>query len=247
MRFKLLLVHLILPSIIVLFDQLSKYVILESGYLPFVELDSTYIKNYGFLFSALSYLPETHKLLGLITVLCIVLSFYIFFVYAFQPSLWLFRWGMSLMMAGIVGNVLDKLVHGYVIDWLQISWWKNSPFFNISDVSLVFGYIFAISSILTLSSEVNEEKFQWTSLIFWKNEIREGIAPYVLIFVVTFAVTFLFSYAYLFKTIKALPLANNQSTNLFLAYGNFMLEIFLALSIYVLLFASHSIQKKKSS
>jgi len=44
----------------------------------------------------------------------------------------------SLILAGLLGNLWDRLALGYVVDFIKISWW---PIFNLADSSLVAGVI----------------------------------------------------------------------------------------------------------
>jgi len=46
--------------------------------------------------------------------------------------------GFAFVMAGAVGNVLDRLARGYVIDFIHLSYW---PVFNVADVCIVLGLI----------------------------------------------------------------------------------------------------------
>lgn len=47
------------------------------------------------------------------------------------------RWGVALILAGILGNVTDRIVHGYVVDfllfWLHVPFANPWPAFNVAD------------------------------------------------------------------------------------------------------------------
>jgi signal peptidase II len=45
--------------------------------------------------------------------------------------------GYVLVSAGAVGNVLDRLVRGYVVDFIHVTSW---PVFNVADVAVVIGF-----------------------------------------------------------------------------------------------------------
>ena len=59
----------------------------------------------------------------------------------------LFAWALSLILGGAVGNVIDRLIHGYVVDFLQFHWrWLAPlfpggyfPAFNIADSAITVG------------------------------------------------------------------------------------------------------------
>lgn len=46
------------------------------------------------------------------------------------------RWGLLLVLAGAVGNYLDRVARGYVVDFIHVSHW---PVFNIADVLIAAG------------------------------------------------------------------------------------------------------------
>ena len=52
----------------------------------------------------------------------------------------LFCLAISLILGGAVGNVIDRLLHGYVVDFLDFFWghW-HFPAFNIADSAITLG------------------------------------------------------------------------------------------------------------
>lgn len=57
----------------------------------------------------------------------------------------LFAWALSLILGGAVGNVLDRLMHGYVVDFIQVHWagWYF-PAFNVADSAISVGAVLLI-------------------------------------------------------------------------------------------------------
>ena len=50
------------------------------------------------------------------------------------------EWGMSLILGGAAGNVLDRLIHGSVTDFLDFYWRTHHwPAFNVADSAIVIG------------------------------------------------------------------------------------------------------------
>ena len=52
----------------------------------------------------------------------------------------LFSWALSLILGGALGNVIDRLLHGYVVDFIQVhyhSWYF--PSFNVADSAITVG------------------------------------------------------------------------------------------------------------
>jgi signal peptidase II len=52
----------------------------------------------------------------------------------------LFGWALSLILGGAVGNVIDRLLHGYVVDFIQVHYagWYF-PSFNVADSAITVG------------------------------------------------------------------------------------------------------------
>jgi signal peptidase II len=52
----------------------------------------------------------------------------------------LFSWALSLILGGAVGNVIDRMLHGYVVDFIQLhagGW--SFPAFNVADAAISIG------------------------------------------------------------------------------------------------------------
>ena len=52
----------------------------------------------------------------------------------------LFSWALALILGGAVGNVIDRLLHGYVVDFIQVhhrGWYF--PSFNVADSAITVG------------------------------------------------------------------------------------------------------------
>jgi signal peptidase II len=52
----------------------------------------------------------------------------------------LFSFALSCVLGGAIGNVVDRLVHGYVVDFVQVHWrgWYF-PAFNVADSAITIG------------------------------------------------------------------------------------------------------------
>jgi signal peptidase II len=54
----------------------------------------------------------------------------------------------SLLIGGILGNLIDRIIHGYVIDYFHFYLFGyDYPIFNIADIGIVIGVILIIISI----------------------------------------------------------------------------------------------------
>lgn len=66
-----------------------------------------------------------------------------------------FKSGMSLIIAGGAGNLIDRIFRGHVIDYIDVSGMFNFPVFNFSDICIVVGVMmsFVIILIETVKSQ----------------------------------------------------------------------------------------------
>jgi signal peptidase II len=58
----------------------------------------------------------------------------------------MFALALSLILGGAVGNVVDRLQHGYVVDFIQVHWGSQYffPSFNVADSAITLGAILLI-------------------------------------------------------------------------------------------------------
>lgn len=110
-----------------------------------------FVKNYGFAFGALRKHP---RVVCAASVCAAVAATAVVWRYVWAvPSPFLLRFGFALLLAGAWNNVTDRLIRGFVTDWLNFPRVKaiRRISFNLSDVALVFGAIFAgIGAVLPL-------------------------------------------------------------------------------------------------
>lgn len=141
-------IYSIISLIIIGIDQLSK--ILVSGnfthktditLIPGL-FDLVYRKNTGAAFSILS---KHVYLLGIISIIFSIAI--IIYVIKFKPSHPLQRTSIALIFAGAVGNGIDRLCRGYVIDFIETTF-INFPVFNIADISITIGAVLLILFVI---------------------------------------------------------------------------------------------------
>ena len=57
----------------------------------------------------------------------------------------MFGWALALILGGALGNVIDRLVHGHVVDFLQVHWQQHYfPSFNVADSAITIGAMLLI-------------------------------------------------------------------------------------------------------
>ena len=133
----------ILVAVLVAFDQLSKWVTVANldlfetvRLLPFLSLHHT--RNFGIafsLFDGLGQWPLVALACGVLVVVGVLWS-------QVPAGRWLSHWGFALIVAGALGNVIDRMWLGYVVD--MISFHIDSidfqfAVFNLADTWISLG------------------------------------------------------------------------------------------------------------
>jgi signal peptidase II len=82
---------------------------------------------------------------GFFTVLAVVVALLIIYYFPrIERSDWSLRLAMGLQLGGALGNLIDRLQHGYVTDFISVA---QFPVFNIADTSITFGVIVLLLGI----------------------------------------------------------------------------------------------------
>lgn len=62
---------------------------------------------------------------------------------------WLVRFSLTFILGGAIGNLIDRLMHGYVVDFISFHWQNNYfPAFNLADMAITFGAMLMIADML---------------------------------------------------------------------------------------------------
>ena len=133
---------IILVSVLLGLDLSLKYLV--SNYLTTVNIidnffSLTYVLNDG---AAFSLFASRTYLLILIALVCLF-----FIIYELKNNLddRVLSIGYSLVLAGLLGNFIDRLIDGYIIDYLSFKILGYSyPIFNLADILIVVGIIIVI-------------------------------------------------------------------------------------------------------
>ena len=136
-RFK----YLIVISILCFLDQYSKvYISLNINKLinkDLLILTIDYIRNYGAAFNILS---GSRLFLSLISIISTIILMYLIFI---REDRRINKYGLSFIVAGSIGNGVDRIFYGYVIDFIKIKF-VDFPVFNIADIAINIGILVMI-------------------------------------------------------------------------------------------------------
>lgn len=103
-----------------------------------------YVRNMGAAWGSLSQLPDGVRgpFFFVVTIIAVVV---IAFYFRSTPANNRFaRFGLALILSGAIGNFLNRLMRGYVIDWIDVHWnflgWRYFfPNFNWADICITVG------------------------------------------------------------------------------------------------------------
>jgi len=141
--------------IVIIIDQWSKYYV-KTHMLPGMSipvLDNifhiTYVLNAGAAFGILE-----NQQMFFVIIAVVMLGVTLYFFRQIPVSFRLMRLGLSLLAGGAVGNVIDRVQTGYVVDFFDFRIW---PVFNVADIAIVTG-VACIIYTLTFMSFPNTKK-----------------------------------------------------------------------------------------
>lgn len=133
--------YAILVVLLVGLDQLVKYLVVQNismgEYVPFIPhiLDLTYVQNTGAAFSIFA--QHTWLLTFISLVMSVILAVALwkrFFKHPFGRTM------LALILAGAIGNLIDRASLGYVVDMFHVLF-VNFAVFNVADICVVVGGI----------------------------------------------------------------------------------------------------------
>lgn len=143
--------RIILFSLIIfIIDQLVKLFI---GFSVDLNTSITVVKNFFYISNVHNYGAAFSILYGNRFFLIFVSVFAVIFVYYYMLKNKKFNWIdiiiYSLLIGGILGNLFDRIVYGYVVDYLDFNIFVyNFPIFNIADISIVVSVFLIIIDTL---------------------------------------------------------------------------------------------------
>lgn len=152
--------YLGLSLAVILIDQATKYAVVQrfseagmgetiTSYFNLVR-----VHNHGAAFSFLSQAGGWQR--WFFTALALLVSALIVWMLRDASAKPRYRFGLSLVLGGALGNVIDRLYYGYVVDFLDFHWdaiaflfpGGHYPAFNVADSAITLGAILLISAEL---------------------------------------------------------------------------------------------------
>jgi signal peptidase II len=112
-------------------------------------IDIVHVRNEGVAFGLLNNLDIRYKW-ALTTALAMAALLGIaYYANHVRREEWLARLGLSMILGGAIGNLIDRALHGYVLDFVDVYWgtWHFWAF-NVADASISVGAILVFADLL---------------------------------------------------------------------------------------------------
>lgn len=144
------MLYLLIIILLVAIDQIIKYwaytYLQVIGSIPVTSwFHLTYLENRGAAFGIM------YGARWFLVAITVVILAYLFIFFNRTPHTGLnkyLRWSIVLIVAGAIGNFIDRMLQGFVIDYLQVTF-INFPIFNFADILIVIGALgFGILSFI---------------------------------------------------------------------------------------------------
>jgi signal peptidase II len=134
-----------LAAVVVALDQFTKVLIVTNFQLGDSRTVTSFfnvvrVHNVGAAFSFLAWASGWQR--WFFVALGAVASGFILWMLRRHPNQTLFCFAISMILGGAIGNVIDRLWHGYVVDFIQVHYAGRAfPSFNLADSAITLGAI----------------------------------------------------------------------------------------------------------
>ena len=147
-------------SAIVVVDQLTKAIVdltmpLHHS-IPIIDgfFDLTYIRNTGAAFGVLAGRHESFRLPFLVGVSILAIGIILVMLKRLRAGETGLTTALAFILGGAVGNLIDRIVHGEVIDFLDVHWsGYHWPAFNVADSGITIGVAITLFYLITAKSD----------------------------------------------------------------------------------------------
>jgi signal peptidase II len=118
----------------------------------------THARNPGIAFGMLDQVPDPWRTLGFALVSLVAAAVIVSFLFRLAPGDRFGALALGLVFGGAVGNFIDRIALGEVIDFLHFRLWAGYswPDFNLADVCIVVGVGMLVFALLVAEGEQEE-------------------------------------------------------------------------------------------
>ena len=140
MAIKKHLLFFITALLVLVLDQLAKqFITVYSVSRDYSFVKIQFVKNFGIGFGLLNLPVLRWIMVAVITLIVIGILYY--YSKSYSASKLLFVFSLALVLGGALGNLVDRIMYGFVVDFINFGFW---PAFNIADSAITMGIILLI-------------------------------------------------------------------------------------------------------
>ena len=143
------MIYILYIALFVVSDRLTKYLavkyLMPIGSAKVLDgiFNLTYVENTGVAFGLFQ---NMHMIIVPLNILIVALCA-ILMIKALKNNKSLFAFSLNLIISGAIGNIIDKICYGYVVDFLEFAF-IDFPVFNLADIFVCVGAFMAAAVIL---------------------------------------------------------------------------------------------------
>lgn len=159
----------------VLLDQISKILVLKHlpkdgvfKIIPYV-FNFTYVENKG---AAWGMLADHRWVFMTVSTVAIILLLFVLFYYSNGQKM--FCICLSMIVCGGIGNMIDRVALGFVVDFIQFGFWTSFPVFNVADMFITVGCALMVVYVMFFDKTVFNDKAKNTEAKEKENENEDG-------------------------------------------------------------------------
>ena len=162
------LILLAISAVLVTLDQISKYIAVQNlpkddpepiKVIPYL-FNFTFVRNEG---AAWGILKDNRWIFIAVSGIAIAAIAAVLLYTARSRKF--FVASLVLIFAGGIGNMIDRIANGYVVDFIQFAFWQSFPVFNVADSYVTIGgimllvyYIFIDKTLFADKKKKNDEE-----------------------------------------------------------------------------------------
>jgi len=136
----------VIPTVFFIIDRLFKFIVEKGNYASNFLFDINYVANTGVSWGLLKGNSTAIMWLS-IAIIGVIIYFY--------NDLKKVKLGTNFILIGAISNVLDRILIGHVIDYIDFRWF---PVFNIADACISLGGLYIIIFLLFLDKTKDKKK-----------------------------------------------------------------------------------------
>lgn len=138
----------IIAAMVILADQATKFLIENTfsltdsiTFIPGI-IDFVYVQNTGAAFSMLNRHTWILAIISVVFSIAIIL-----YLIKSQPQDILMNLCGGLILGGAIGNGIDRVMKGFVVDFIEFTFF-NFPVFNIADIAITVGGVLVVIAVM---------------------------------------------------------------------------------------------------